>query len=503
MSALPDVLAGIDLDVVVRVVVGLRLSGRLCVQRDGWTGSVSFDHGQIIAAEFETEQGWSALEAILVTLADGQCTFSHQAIATDGSLPEPPESLEAQLDRAARRRARLASAGPSLSAVPQLHPLEGARQSGGEVTLPCSALTTLMAIDGQRTVGQLGLAGGLVRTLENLATLVDLGLVVIAEPARSAVPSDSASPSGYGPGPGPQPAGTGDPTLSAGRAPQARGPLAAWARPLYHGAAWLRTQIHATAPQVRWLASVVVATAIVIGLAGAFQAVVGQTAESSASPGPDVTFGGASGESPPPAVATPGAPPRVLLDEQFASSPANWLNNPQSTAWLADGAYHLLARVPGQFVAVAAPVTPTAGDIAVSASLRKVGGPPGGGYGIILRDQGPGPRDGVNQQGTFYVLLVNDRGEIGISRRAGDHWEDLLPWQPSSAVHPGNAANQLLALATGEYLGFAVNGVAVAMQHDAALSGGAVGLYVGGDGTEVTVERFRVEEPLSNLGGDR
>jgi len=59
-------------------------------------------------------------------------------------------------------------------------------------------------------------------------------------------------------------------------------------------------------------------------------------------------------------------------------------------------------------------------DVLVTATFHKADGPPGGGYGIIVRDQGPGSRDGLNQGGHYYVLEVGDSGEVGIWRRDED-----------------------------------------------------------------------------------
>lgn len=77
---------------------------------------------------------------------------------------------------------------------------------------------------------------------------------------------------------------------------------------------------------------------------------------------------------PPPATPTPPAAtptprpaptigPRTIIDERFADTPRNWPNNPQSTAWFADGAYRLLARQPGQFVALGAPLEAQCGTL--------------------------------------------------------------------------------------------------------------------------------------------
>ncbi len=87
---------------------------------------------------------------------------------------------------------------------------------------------------------------------------------------------------------------------------------------------------------------------------------------------------------------------------------------------------------------------------------------------------------------------MGDRGEVGIWRRENDGWVDLLPWTPSAAVRPGADPNQLEVLALGPQLTFWVNGTQVASRTDATLAEGAVGLFVGGDGNEVVVERFTV-----------
>ena len=193
-------------------------------------------------------------------------------------------------------------------------------------------------------------------------------------------------------------------------------------------------------------------------------------------------------------LAPPLASVRTILDETFPDNQKKWPDNPQETAWFANGAYHLSARKPGQFVAIGAPLTNSLADASVTASFRKVGGPPGGGYGVIVRDQGPGPRDGINQSGRYYVLAVGDRGEVGIWRREEDRWIDLVPWTLSEAVFPGTATNQLTVRAIGSQLTLIVNGRQAASLEDTTLQAGGVGIFVGGDYNEVTVERFVVRE---------
>ena len=192
---------------------------------------------------------------------------------------------------------------------------------------------------------------------------------------------------------------------------------------------------------------------------------------------------------------TPSASPRTILDEHFADGRRDWPDDPRATAYVADGAYRLVAREPGRFVAVGAPIAEALGDVVVTGTFRKVGGPPGGGYGLIVRDQGAGARDGIAQEGQFYVLEVGDRGELGIWRRDGDRWIELLPWTTAEAVRPGGATNELTVRAIGPRLTFLVNGVEVASLDDSALPDGGVGVFLGGDFNEGLVERLVVQVP--------
>ncbi len=202
--------------------------------------------------------------------------------------------------------------------------------------------------------------------------------------------------------------------------------------------------------------------------------------------------------SPTPAPEIPGAegaPGQALLDVRFASgSRQGWLDNPPYAVWR-DGAYRLQAFQASHFVAIAAPVEQVPADVVVSATFRKTGGPPGGGYGLIVRDQSPGPLDGVTQNASAYVMEAGDRGDFGIWRREGDHWVDLVPWTHSDSVRTGGSPNDLLVRAIADRLSFSVNGAELAEIQDDTLPAGGVGVFVGGDHNEVALDRFLVQVP--------
>jgi hypothetical protein len=184
-----------------------------------------------------------------------------------------------------------------------------------------------------------------------------------------------------------------------------------------------------------------------------------------------------------------------VLDTQFFPPPEGWPNDPSGMAWFAAEGYYLFARFPSRFVAVGAPLQQTFSDVVVTARFRKVGGPPGGGYGVIVRDGESGERDGRNQLGHFYVAEVGDQGEMGIWRREGDHWLDLVPWTRSQSVQTGFAGNEVQLRATGQTLVLRINGVIAAQVEDDALLKGGVGLFVGGDGNQAIASSYRVEVP--------
>jgi hypothetical protein len=141
---------------------------------------------------------------------------------------------------------------------------------------------------------------------------------------------------------------------------------------------------------------------------------------------------------------------------------------------------------------VGAPSGAPTRDVVVTGTFRKVGGAPGGGYGFVVRHQKPSAQDGADGHGRYYLLEASDLGMVGIWRRDHDGWADLLPWTPSEAVRHGEGGNELAVWAIGQRLTFFVNGVEVASLEDRALTGGGVGVSVGGDHTVIELKRLTV-----------
>ena len=186
-----------------------------------------------------------------------------------------------------------------------------------------------------------------------------------------------------------------------------------------------------------------------------------------------------------------------LFDVPLTRPIPGWTNDPTGTAWFSSDGYHLLARDAGRFVATAIPLGHSVQDVVVSATFHKVGGPSGGGYGVILRDQGSATeRDGRNQSGEYLVFEVGDRGDIGVWQRDQTHWIDIIPWQHSDAVHPDRVPNSVVVTAQGSNVQFQLNGATVAnLSYDGSKlpTSGGLGVFVGGDLNEVALERLRID----------
>ena len=182
----------------------------------------------------------------------------------------------------------------------------------------------------------------------------------------------------------------------------------------------------------------------------------------------------------------------TAFDEQFVQA---WPDNPSATAWFASGGYHLYARTPAHFVAIRAPIADVPHDVLVSGTFHKVGGPPGGGYGLIFGDQGVGAGDGIDQDGQFVVAEVGDRGQVGIWRRDGRRWTEIVPWTPTTAVRTDTRTNDMTIQLVGDRVVFQVNGSRVADFTAANLPRvGGVGIFTGGDLNQVAIEHFQVQQ---------
>ena len=225
MTELSGSLEGIGLVALVRFLTTVARSGRLVVSEGNLRGSLDLEDGALVGASFEQEHGLPALEAIALALGNARFDFRDVSDEAERNVRLAPAEVEQQLEQLAREQVVLAAAVPSLSGVPSVKLDDG--PTDGQVALDRDTLRLLIQLDGRRTVAELARERGLLRTLRQLAQLVQLGLARIdvsglprapqaapaVEPTRPAEapapppPASQPTPPGQPAGPAAQPPG--------------------------------------------------------------------------------------------------------------------------------------------------------------------------------------------------------------------------------------------------------------------------------------------------------
>jgi len=176
MTELSGHLDGIGLSRLIKFLSELKSTGQLAVEEAPFTGKLYFENGRVLGAQFGTEEGPAALEAIALTLGPGRFAFSS---ATDES---PPHNLDLEgdgvileLDRLSTQAQHYRRLMPSLSSTPV--PIRSTERATESVTLERGAVQLLLECNGRTTVAELVRGGGMLNTLKQLSQLVEFGLV--------------------------------------------------------------------------------------------------------------------------------------------------------------------------------------------------------------------------------------------------------------------------------------------------------------------------------------
>ena len=554
MVELKGSLGGIGLPALVQLIGEQRHSGTLELGRDGTRGRLAFEGGHLVAAEFAGEHGLPALASCARDLKDADFTFVEGAPSPEQTLNFGPPELQSLLNRVLNGDFAVAEQVANHVAeveLAQACPLLGfaddpERHYGRPTALHrcyASGAPSLVTSVEQRNLCLSGRYAACPRYRNwEIPPLPDRASDATVPPSVASR-LVAASPMRVEPTPAerevePKPeaevpaAVATEPPAAPSETPKRRWPLLPARIP---DASGLRARIpdlsglRARMPDLSGLQFLAIGVVLGVVLVFLVFAVALPALNSSTAQKPSPVAGPALQPVAPtvallptplprptsvPTVApTATAPPRPstpttipqprvgpvstrsLVDFRFAQGPAQgWLDNPPFAEW-SDGAYRLQATQAARFVALGVPIDARLTDVLVTATFRKTGGPPGGGYGLIVRDQGPQPRDGESQEGQYYVLETGDLGEYGIWRRDGDHWIDLVPWMRSPSVRPGGSPNDLAVRAVGNQLSFVVNGAQLASITDNTLLSGGVGIFVGGDYNQVALDRFSVALP--------
>lgn len=544
-SGLP---AGVALGDALSLLFTSGRTGRLSAhERDGFPLEVWLEQGRVVHAEWGALRDLSALEMAALLPVRTDLGFVDGERTQNQTLDLSAIDVAARLAEVSRAGSKLGSSIPGIEAVPH--------QTGHRPrTLDPYAARVLEQVDGTRSVADLTAGRQPLSVVRALSSLLGHGAVSFALPHTAAAPpaviedapidappepppSEVTRPAAAAleipatleppepleppetPEPPLGPPETGEPSetpageTSDVRAAPRRFPanigLAALALAIGVVVLWFAIQRQtsesppaatiavtlaptaqptaAAAPPPAVAPTSAPAAAPTVAPTSLPQASVPTSAPTVAPTSPPAAAAPSSAPTSPPAAAPSAAP---LLDDTFATSDEGWPNAASSSTFWDPSGYHLVPRIASQFVALTAPSSPTFTNGSVIGLFRKLAGPVGGGYGLILRAQAP--LDGSNQGGRYYVFEVGDRGEVGAWRREQDQWIDLQPWKSSEAVHAGDAENRLEVRAAGSQFTFLVNDTSVAQVSDATLSSGAVGVFTGGDGNQVQLERFTV-----------
>jgi hypothetical protein len=539
VAELKGSLAGVSLLSVTESIGDRHQTGTLALKTGSASGSLAFDDGRLVAARCGVEQGLQAIANCALDLTGAEYDFVEGKPTAERTLDLGPADLKKLLTRVTNGSFPSANGTHEADAIQPACPNLGFADdrehhySRSTAMHRCYAAgaASLVSAQEQRDLCLSGRFATCPRFRNNAATALTATAMAQAQPspeppaprsiALRAVPAPSALP--------PMPRGVAARLAAASQVPMSppRSPEIAPPETVATpppGQPQPAPSVERSPERPR-RSPVLIATAVAAGIALlmligslAVPAMRGNQSPKPAAPAaaptasaPNPTpasiaaapvVGLNSTSAPPPRVAASAAPRAAttppadngsLQDVRFASGAgARWLANQPYAGW-SDGAYRLLAKDDARFVAVGVPATQSLSDVIISATFRKTGGPPGGGYGLIVRDQGPEPRDGVNQEFNAYVLETGDLGEYGVWRRDGDHWVDLVPWTRSSAVRSGGSPNDLEVRAVGDQLSFSVNGSVVAEVTDDAYPQGSVGIFVGGDDNAVALDRFNLE----------
>ena len=183
-------------------------------------------------------------------------------------------------------------------------------------------------------------------------------------------------------------------------------------------------------------------------------------------------------------------PGRIIFQDDFSDSSSGW-NRAATLSGVSDyddGVYRIIVNE--AFTDIWSMPSLDQNDVRVEVVAIKVGGERNNRFGIVCRANGD----------DFYTFMISSDGYYGIGKVQGlEHTLIGMPaMQPSEAIHPGTALNQIRADCIGETLTLYVNGQMVAQVQDAALSSGEIGLIAGTydtPGTDILFDNFVVREP--------
>jgi hypothetical protein len=164
------------LSATVDLLAGAGGTGRLGLTHGVWRGEVLLQDGEIFDATLGAESGLAALDGLGLGFLDGRLTFAASEHRQSASPLLGGADQRAYLEQLDAERSKLRAIVPSLALVPRVADTSG---SNARPALGAAALELLAHLGRGEAVEQIAIQRGLARTLRDLASVVEAGLVVL------------------------------------------------------------------------------------------------------------------------------------------------------------------------------------------------------------------------------------------------------------------------------------------------------------------------------------
>ncbi len=183
---LSGLLAGVSLGTLIQAMRGLRASGRLRMDSAHPDGEVSRSSWLIVAMALGQERAVQAVEALTRAMKEAGFASSATEHAKASPLDTMPPVGIRETELRHGEAARLAVVVLSLLTVPRRIEMAPGEAASGSIVLSRSALRTLLATGGRRTIADIVGNRDTLDVLRDLLALERLGLVDFERPDRMA-----------------------------------------------------------------------------------------------------------------------------------------------------------------------------------------------------------------------------------------------------------------------------------------------------------------------------
>lgn len=185
----------------------------------------------------------------------------------------------------------------------------------------------------------------------------------------------------------------------------------------------------------------------------------------------------------------------LFLSDTFSSNENHWFTGDFSDEFatgsqlITNGTYRWEMKAHQSVGWWAFPDVSPVSDFYLTVEAKQVSGPESSSYGIVFR---------MVDDANYYVFLISDNGQFGLSLLHNNQWKTLIDWTRTSAIQPGKV-NRLTVSAEGSYFVFFISDQFVSEMSDSQLSRGIAGvvveLYNANDAAIFEFDNFELRTP--------